>query len=169
MFSRPTVGRFIIIKDEFLLNEVQCMQNKKGIHQRKTAILGGLAVFMLLVFCSPARAHHSFAAEFNVNDRVEITGVITDVLWVNPHVYLTVEAKTKDGGMEQWRIESFPPLWFHRIGMSRANFPMGETLTISGWRATDHSNLMWIKTLRLPDGREVSITGDNPGKEAQQQ
>ena len=121
-----------------------------------------------MALARPVLAHHSFAAEFNVDDRVEVTGVITDIQWVNPHVYLTVESKTKDGGTEQWKIETFPPLWFHRIGMSRANFPMGETLTISGWRAKDHSNLMWIKTVKFPDGREAVITGDNPAKEAQQ-
>lgn len=130
---------------------------------------GSLMLLALLLCSFPAQAHHSFAAEFNVNDRVEVTGVITDIQWVNPHVYLAVESKTKDGSTEQWKIETFPPLWFHRIGMSRANFPMGETLTISGWRAKDHSNLMWIKTVRFPDGRESVITGDNPSKEAQQQ
>lgn len=130
------------------------------------------ALFLLaapMLWATAARAHHSFAAEFNVDDRVEITGVITDIQWVNPHVYLLMEAKTKDGATEEWKIESFPPLWFHRIGMNRASFPTGQTLTISGWRAKDRSNLMWIKTVKFADGREVAITGDNPAKETQQQ
>jgi hypothetical protein len=136
---------------------------------RKFGLASGLLLIATLVFCLPARAHHSFAAEFNVDDRVEVTGTITDIQWVNPHVYLMMEAKTKEGGTEQWKIETFPPLWFHRIGMSRANFPMGETLTISGWRAKDRSNLLWIKAVKFPDGHEAVITGDNPAKEAQQQ
>jgi hypothetical protein len=128
------------------------------------------AAVLGLLAASTARAHHSFAAEFNVDDRVDVTGTITDIQWVNPHIYLTVQGKAKDSGAaEIWKIESFPPLWFHRIGMSRANFPIGETLTISGWRAKDRSNLLWIKAVKFPDGREAVITGDNPAKEAQQQ
>lgn len=130
--------------------------------------MGSLLLLALFLFSRPAQAHHSFAAEFNVDDRVEVTGVITDVQWINPHVYLTVQSTRKDGGTELWKIETFPPLWFHRIGMGRANFPMGETLTISGWRAKDHTNLMWIKTVRFPDGHETVITGDDPSKEAAQ-
>jgi hypothetical protein len=131
--------------------------------------MGSLMILAQLLFSFPARAHHSFAAEFNVDDRVEFTGTITDIRWINPHVYMTLEAKSQDGGTVQWQLESFPPLWFHRIGMSRASFPIGQTLTISGWRAKDHSNLMWIKTVRFADGREVAITGDDPAKETQQQ
>lgn len=127
-----------------------------------------MMVLALFFISRPAQAHHSFAAEFNVDDRVEFTGAITDIQWVNPHVYMTLEAKDKDGSTVQWRLESFPPLWFHRIGMGRSNFPIGQTITISGWRAKDHSNLMWIKTLRFADGREVAITGDDPAKETQQ-
>ena len=137
-------------------------------HVFKT-VAATLFVAAAMMLARPVLAHHSFAAEFNVDDRAEVTGVITDIQWVNPHIYLTLDAKTKDGGAEQWKIESFPPLWFHRIGMSRASFPMGETLTISGWRAKDHSNLLWIKTVKFSDGRQVAITGDDPAKEAQLQ
>ena len=45
----------------------------------------------------PALAHHSVQAEFDVNKKVTVSGTVAKVEWINPHSYLTVDAKTADG------------------------------------------------------------------------
>ena len=41
----------------------------------------------------PAAAHHSFAAEYDSNSLITLTGVITKVEWTNPHMYIHMDVK----------------------------------------------------------------------------
>jgi hypothetical protein len=38
-----------------------------------------------------AAAHHSFAAEFDANAPIELTGTVTKIEWANPHTFFRPE------------------------------------------------------------------------------
>ena len=67
-------------------------------------------------------AHHSFAAEFDINKPVTLQGTVTKVEWVNPHVYVYLDVKDASGKVTPWSLSSLSPGAARRAGVTRANF-----------------------------------------------
>ena len=68
--------------------------------------LMGLAGLMCsLLLSMPVVAHHSFAAQYDSNKPVTMTGMVTKVEWQNPHVYLYIDVEDENGNFEKWALE----------------------------------------------------------------
>jgi len=103
-------------------------------------------------------AHHAFEAEFDQDKHITVTGVLTKVDWVNPHIYVYLDAKGESGQIMNWQFESVTPLLMHRGGLQRSMLVSGQTYTIDGYGAKDGTkNLGFLKTLHFPDGRTIDI------------
>jgi hypothetical protein len=102
-----------------------------------TALAAVLAVGSL-----PLSAHHSFAAEYDGNAPIKITGTLMKVDWVNPHSWIQIDVKDKDGKVTTWRCETAPPNGLIRRGWTKSSFPIGQEVTVEGYRAKDGSNHM---------------------------
>lgn len=122
------------------------------------------AVALVVVLgASAARAHHSFSSVFDAHKPIAITGVITKVEWANPHSYVYLDVKDKNGKDVQWAFESLPPAMFKRAGLKREMLPVGSQVTITGFGARDGTKTLgWIKKFKFADGREIQVTADNP-------
>src|SRR6266481_2762324 len=124
-----------------------------------------LAVGCLAVLTVPMLAHHSFAAEYDRNKPVKISGVVTKMEWMNPHARFYVDVKDADGKVTNWNFElgAIPVLL--KQGWRKDSLKAGDQVTVEGSMAKDGSNSANARTVKLPDGRRVfggSSGGDVP-------
>src|SRR5215216_1554764 len=84
-------------------------------------------------------AHHSFAAEFDANQPIQLKGTVAKVEWINPHTWIHLDVKKSDGTVERWMIEGGPPNALYRRGFTKESLPIGVQIVVEGFRAKDGS------------------------------
>jgi len=122
--------------------------------------------FVLIMTALPAAAHHSFAAQYDRNKPVTLTGSVTKIDWINPHARIFMDAKDASGKMVNWEIELGAPAILLRNGWTKKAITIGETVTVSGSLAKDGSNLANATSVTLADGKKVfaGSSGDSETK-----
>jgi hypothetical protein len=102
-----------------------------------------------------ALAHHSFAAEYDRDQPITITGKVTLLEWTNPHARLYVEALDEDGQVVEWDLELGPPNNLMRLGWRRDSLLPGTEVTVEGFRSRTDPLVANARTVKLSDGRQV--------------
>ena len=108
-----------------------------------------------LLAAIPMFAHHSFAAEYDRNRPIKLTGKVTKVEWMNPHARFYVDVKDDAGKVTNWEFELGSPNGLMRQGWTRNSLKEGDVVTVEGSLAKDGSNLANSRTVKLADGRKV--------------
>jgi len=111
------------------------------------ALLGGAAL----------SAHHSLASQFDESKPLTLQGVIKKVEWVNPHVYVHIDVKDKNGALEEWSLETLPPATLRRGGLRSDMLGQGQTVTVLAYHARNDSKLAFLRKITFADGREIVV------------
>jgi hypothetical protein len=104
---------------------------------------------------APVIAHHSFAAEFDAEKPIELTGTVTKVDWMNPHTFFYIDVETDSGEYENWALELGSPNGLTRRGWTRSSLQIGDTVTVTGSRARDGSLKGNARSVVLSDGKRL--------------
>jgi hypothetical protein len=125
-----------------------------------------IALFVIgvaLLTAQTLSAHHSFAAEFDRNSPVTLTGSVTRVDWGNPHIWVFMDVKDDTGKVSNWGVEGGAPNALFRNGWRKDSLKVGDTVTVEGFKSKDGLPRANANRVTLPDGRRVfagSSSGD---------
>jgi hypothetical protein len=111
----------------------------------------------------PVIAHHSFAAEYDADKPVTLTGSVTKMAWINPHSWIYIDVKKADGSVENWAVEAGPPGTLVRAGFTKESLAAGTVIKVNGYRAKDGALRANGRDITLPDGRLLFVGGSSPG------
>jgi hypothetical protein len=124
------------------------------------------ALLTALTFAGVASAHHSVQSQFDIHKTVTVSGTVAKVEWINPHSYLTLNAKDANGTVQKWAFELGGAGALRRAGMSRADrggLKPGDEVTATALAARDGSNSGFLQELKVADGRTFKFATDANG------
>lgn len=124
--------------------------------------LAALAIASASLAPYAVSAHHSVAGQFDSSQRFEITGTVSEVEWINPHIYIHLDVKDEQGAVTSWRLESLPTAMLRKAGLTKEMIIAdGMPVTVSGYPARDGTkNLGWVLKLTYSDGHYYQLAGE---------
>ncbi len=131
----------------------------------KRTLVGCVAVWGWLMASGSLQAHHSLAGVYDMKTEKELSGTVEKVQFVNPHGSLSISVKNADGTSTEWvmTLGSVTALAQRGIGKTGPNaLHVGDAITVKFLPAKDGHPLGFLKTVIMPDGREIQISGGGP-------
>ncbi len=122
---------------------------------RQRRMVAFFAAASVMLMAARVFAHHSFAAEFDSNKPIVLTGAVTKVEWTNPHAHFYVDVKDPSGTVVNWNFELNGPNGLLRRGWTRNSLKLGDVVTVDGFLAKDGSHYVNAVTVKLSDGRKM--------------
>jgi hypothetical protein len=113
-----------------------------------------------------AVAHHAFAAEFDANQPITLTGTLTKLEWLNPHGWIHMDVKGADDSVQSWRVETAGPNALIRRGLRQNDFQIGVQIVVKGYRAKKNPLVANASSVTFPDGRNFFTNSSGTGAPA---
>ena len=131
-------------------------------------LIRDLRVAILLAGCclaAGAAAHHSFPTVYDVNARTTIEGVVTEVLYQNPHARLYLRVTGEDGTEEIWELETQNTSFLRRGGWLPDSIQAGNRLTVEGNLAYEIEKRLYVQVITRENGEVFWVQDPGPLRE----
>lgn len=119
------------------------------------------AALGLLALPLAVSAHHSFAAQYDVNKPISFEGKVTKVEWMSPHVYFYVDTPGADGKTLNYGVETGAPTFLLRRGWAPDTLKVGDPVKVEGSLARNGALLVNASVI-TKDGRRLFAGSSNP-------
>lgn len=130
---------------------------------RRTLTMMLVAAATLCAAPAVPLAHHSVSGQFDTTKLVTLTGVVSKIDWINPHIYLHLDVKDDKGTVTTWALETLPTAMMRRAGITRETLggKPGEVISVEAVPARDGTkHLAWIAKITYADGRVHQLGGN---------
>ncbi len=102
------------------------MTAKLGVLQKRSI----LAVFLAAIFwLSPAAAHHSHG-NYNMTQYTHLTGIVSELHWMNPHIWIYIDVPNDEGEVDIWSLEGASPTQVINSGWTRDSIEVGDEISV---------------------------------------
>ena len=128
---------------------------KIGLSSVSTIFLTFLITLTALFTSFSAAAHHSFAAQYDINKPIVLAGKVTKVEWTNPHARIYIDVTDESGNVLNWNIELGSPNFLKRAGWSRNDLKIDDEVTINGSMSRSGADMANASSIILKGGRQV--------------
>jgi hypothetical protein len=130
----------------------------------RTKVFLAPAALSLLAAGLPLWAHHSFAAEFDINKPVKLQGTVTQMEWINPHSWIHIDVKEPDGKVVNWMVEGGSPNILLRRGFTKKSLEPGTVIVVDGYQAKSGDARANGANITFTDGKRLFLGGSNPNE-----
>ena len=115
-----------------------------------------LMIVLALSYGGNAAAHHAFAADYEAGNEGVVEGVITEVMYKNPHARYYLEVQAEDGGTEIWDLQTMNLMMLGRVGWKKDTLKVGDRVRVEGILGRNNTRRMSINVVTHEDGRVIS-------------
>ncbi len=126
---------------------------------RFTAIIAAMVALTAL----PVVAHHSFSAEYDATKPIKLTGTVTEMRWSNPHAWIHINVKGKDGKTVNWACETGGANALYRRGWRKEDLVPGTIVVVDGFQARNNSPTANATSITFKDGKRLFAASSAPG------
>jgi hypothetical protein len=127
---------------------------------RRVSFIGIVAALLMLATL-PADAHHSFSAEYDANKPLKVTGTLSEMRWSNPHAWIYIDVKGKDGKVVKWAWETGGANALYRRGWRKQDLVAGTVLVIDGFQARNGTPTANATSITFTDGKRLFAGSSN--------
>ncbi len=112
---------------------------------------------LIIAATDVAIAHHSIVP-FDQNTFIELDGVVSEVLWRNPHVRLKMRVQNDAGEEEEWELEGDSANATARRGLTRDSISAGNRIRVAGNPSIRERRELLLTNILMPNGEEYLAT-----------
>ena len=126
-----------------------------NVRSNRMTLAATAALIAAALWPAYAGAHHSFAAEFDGDKPITLSGTVVKWEMINPHGWITIDVVGQDGKSAQWMVETSNPNGLMRLGWTKRSLKPGDQITVEAYRSKDGSNTANAARITLADGSKI--------------
>ena len=120
---------------------------------------GWVVVALICGAATSAWSHHAAAPVFDMNAEKIVAGIVKQVDWTNPHIWIWLDVQNASGQVETFGFEGMSPNFLARRGWTRTSLTPGIRITVTFRPLRDGKAGGMFMSGKLADGKVLTSAG----------